>query len=79
MSAISPELLVHLYREIADYRSGSVWVMNVEWLNEVRSIDVGRGLIWEPSLPQDHLFGIPIEIRDIQGPDGVPHLEVRHV
>jgi hypothetical protein len=76
---LSGDLREHIYRTYMDTsgpeRHMSHWVMNLEWLNEVRRLDDPTGVLYHPGLsasgPQ-MLIGLPIEIRDDGGP---PHLE----
>lgn len=55
---------------------GQCWVMNPEWLNEVRRVsDSGGRPLWQPSIPLgslDALFGMPVVVKD---DGGAPHLE----
>ena len=54
-------------------RKDSCWVMNLEWLNEVRRLDDRKGAFFFPPAPgPELLLGIPIKVR---GDGGPPHLE----
>ena len=69
-------LIDALYAVPAPERLGSHWVMNAEWLTELRGLlgPDGRPL-WEPSASlsgPDILLGLPIEVRE---DGGAPHLE----
>jgi hypothetical protein len=54
-------------------RCRSRWVMSGDWLDDVRSLDYGDGLWWEPPGGPALLLGLPIEIREH---GGAPHLEL---
>jgi len=79
-TGFTEELRLHIYKELyampPAQRQAARWVMNPEWLNEVRCLDDrGTGPFWVPGLQPsavERLLGLPVEIRD---DGGVPHLE----
>ena len=73
-------LLEHIYRVYADTpvaeRRASHWVMDPEWLNDVRMLDYRPGAFWVTPLPMsqpERLLDLPLELRKGAGP---PHLEL---
>ena len=73
---LAGDLREYVYKAHADGpRRNSRWVMNLEWLNELRRLDDSRGRLYEPGLAvsaPEFLLGIPIEVRE---DGGAPHLE----
>lgn len=77
--SLAGDLKEHIFKTLANGpHQDSHWVMNMEWLNELRKLEDHGGPLWRPSWtisePQ-MLLGIPIEIR---ADGGVPHLELNH-
>jgi HK97 family phage major capsid protein len=75
---LGPDLYAHLvdtlYSVPAPARRCSRWVMNAEWMGEIRKMTGADGRpLWAPASDDLRLlFGLPVEIRD---GGGVPHLE----
>jgi hypothetical protein len=77
---LASDLREHLCKTLANVpvteRRRSRWVMNLEWLSEVRRADpLPSGVLWYPRAVEEPgtIFGLPVEVR---GDGGVPHLEL---
>jgi len=77
--SLTEALREHIFRIHADTPVGerrrSHWVMDPEWLNDVRMLDCRPGAFWLMSQPMsqpERLLGLPLELRKGAGP---PHLE----
>jgi hypothetical protein len=80
MTGLAEELREHIIRTYSDTPAGqrraSHWVMDPEWVSDVRRVDDDRrSAFCPPPVPvtgPELLMGLPMEIREGAGP---PHLE----
>jgi len=79
--SLKEALLEHIHRVYSDTpvaeRRASHWVMDPEWLHDVRMLDYRPGAFWRgpppPGPPELLLLGLPLELRKGAGP---PRLEL---
>ena len=77
MTGLSGELRSAIYETFAAVpyleRNLSHWVMNQEWVNECRKLELEAGpAFWHFDRVGEYMLGIPIEVR---AEGGLPHLE----